>query len=102
MQTASTNKPLHVQAIERSKAKPASANQRCGLSFLKPCMKAAIANRLQASAALTKEGFTENQHTFQRTADLRYFGQAFEVRVAVTQGPVDAVMFAQVAQRFHA
>ncbi|MEP6817433.1 MAG: hydantoinase/oxoprolinase family protein, partial [Marmoricola sp.] len=56
----------------------------------------------QASAALTKEGFTENQHTFQRTADLRYFGQAFEVRVAVTQGPVDAVMLAQVAQRFHA
>ncbi len=44
----------------------------------------------QASAALTKEGFADEQHSFVRTADLRYFGQAFEVRVPVSEGPVDA------------
>ena len=30
MQTASTNSPLHLQAIDRPKPSPASANQRCG------------------------------------------------------------------------
>ena len=40
----------------------------------------------QAAAALTKEGFAEEQHSFVRTADLRYFGQAFEVRVGVPDG----------------
>ncbi len=39
----------------------------------------------QARAALTGEGFAEADHQFVRTADLRYFGQAFEVRVAVPE-----------------
>jgi N-methylhydantoinase A len=56
----------------------------------------------QAAAALTTEGFAEEQHSFARTADLRYFGQAFEVRVAVPDGPVDATMLDEVARRFHA
>ena len=33
MQTASTNSPLHLQPIDRPKATPASANQRCGRVF---------------------------------------------------------------------
>ena len=37
-----------------------------------------------------------------RTADLRYFGQAFEVRVAVPEGDVDEGVLAAVADRFHA
>ena len=37
----------------------------------------------RAAAALTGEGFAPEQHQFVRTADLRYFGQAFEVRVPV-------------------
>jgi N-methylhydantoinase A len=56
----------------------------------------------QAATALTKEGFTEEQHSFVRTADLRYFGQAFEVRVPVPEGPVDQCVLDQVAARFHA
>jgi N-methylhydantoinase A len=56
----------------------------------------------QAATALTKEGFDEEQHSFVRTADLRYFGQAFEVRVPVPEGPVDAGVLDQVAARFHA
>jgi len=56
----------------------------------------------QAATALSKEGFTADEHQFVRTADLRYFGQAFEVRVTVPDGPVDAGTLAQVADRFHA
>jgi N-methylhydantoinase A len=56
----------------------------------------------QAAEALTKEGFEPEEHQFVRTADLRYFGQAFEVRVGVPEGPVDAAVLAEVAARFHA
>jgi N-methylhydantoinase A len=56
----------------------------------------------RAAEALRVEGFPAEQHTFVRTADLRYFGQAFEVRVAVPDGAFDAGAAAQVADRFHA
>jgi len=56
----------------------------------------------QARAALTTEGFAEETHVFQRTADVRYFGQAFEVRVAVDPGPLDRAAVDEVAARFHA
>src|SRR5688572_6779446 len=35
----------------------------------------------KATKALDAEGFPRDQHRFARTVDLRYFGQAFEVRV---------------------
>jgi len=53
----------------------------------------------QAAEALTKEGFDPTEHQFVRTADLRYFGQAFEVRVPVGEGDLDP---AAVADAFHA
>ena len=56
----------------------------------------------QAAEALGKEGFADEQHSFVRTADLRYFGQAFEVRVPVAEGAVDADVLDAVAARFHA
>jgi N-methylhydantoinase A len=37
-----------------------------------------------------------------RTADLRYFGQAFEVRVPVPDGDMDVAVLADVAGAFHA
>ena len=37
----------------------------------------------QAAAALDREGFARAEHRYLRSADLRYFGQAFEVRVPV-------------------
>ncbi|MGH3425782.1 MAG: hydantoinase/oxoprolinase family protein, partial [Nocardioidaceae bacterium] len=55
----------------------------------------------QATVALDKEGFTRDRHQFVRTADLRYFGQAFEVRVPVPDGPVDQALVERVAQAFH-
>lgn len=56
----------------------------------------------RAAAALTKEGFAEAEHGFVRTADVRYFGQAFEVRVGVPDGPITAATLAAVVERFHA
>jgi N-methylhydantoinase A len=49
----------------------------------------------QAASALAREGFAAADQQFVRTADLRYFGQAFEVRVAA-DAPPDAV-----AESFH-
>jgi N-methylhydantoinase A len=76
----------------------------CLEDALDPVTVAGIFDALagQARAALTREGFPEEQHVFVRTADLRYFGQAFEVRVPVSEGPVDAAGLAEVAARFHA
>lgn len=56
----------------------------------------------RAAEALSKEGFAEADHVFVRTADVRYFGQAFEVRVGVPDGPITQDTLATVADRFHA
>ena len=56
----------------------------------------------QARTALSQEGFPEEQHRLVRTADLRYFGQAFEVRVPVPDGVLDGDALASVADGFHA
>ena len=55
----------------------------------------------RAATALTKEGFAPADHQYVRTVDLRYFGQAYEVRVAAPQGRVDAAYAATVAAAFH-
>ena len=56
----------------------------------------------RAAAALEKEGFAAAEHQFTRTVDLRYFGQAYEVRVtAPTDAPVDEAYAAKVAEAFH-
>src|SRR6188472_2426014 len=56
----------------------------------------------QAADALAVEGFAPEQHVFQRTAVLRYFGQAFEVRVPVPEGDLDDAALAAAADAFHA
>lgn len=43
----------------------------------------------RAADALDREGFDRGDHRFRRTVDLRYDGQAFEVRVPAPAGPVD-------------
>jgi N-methylhydantoinase A len=48
----------------------------------------------QAGAALDRQGFAE--HRYLRSADLRYYGQAFEVRVAAGGADLD-----EVTGRFH-
>jgi N-methylhydantoinase A len=56
----------------------------------------------RARAALDAEGFGRDEQRMQRTADLRYVGQAFEVRVPVGEGELDADATELVAQAFHA
>jgi N-methylhydantoinase A len=55
----------------------------------------------RAQDALTSEGFPHSQHRLVKTADLRYFGQAFEVRVDVPDGDLTAESVGQVADAFH-
>ena len=71
---------------------------------LDPAVVAATYDDLtaQARGALLAEGFTEAEHRFDRTADLRYVGQAFEVRVPVSGGDLDPAAVAAVSERFHA
>jgi N-methylhydantoinase A len=56
----------------------------------------------QAQTALDGEGFDRDAQRMQRTADLRYVGQAFEVRVPVADGVLDSSAAEAVAQAFHA
>jgi N-methylhydantoinase A len=55
----------------------------------------------QARDALDAEGFPAHAQRFLRSADLRYFGQGFEVRVPVPAGPLDQTAVEAVAERFH-
>jgi N-methylhydantoinase A len=55
----------------------------------------------QAAASLDREGFPRAAHRYLRSADLRYAGQAFEVRVPAGDGPVDAAFADDVAAAFH-
>ncbi len=56
----------------------------------------------QAHDALAAQGFAAAEHQLIRTADLRYFGQAFEVRVPIAGGPLDPAVAAAAAADFHA
>ena len=55
----------------------------------------------QAHRALDAQGFAPDQHRLSRTADLRYYGQAFEVRVPVGDGRFDAGLANAAADAFH-
>ncbi len=56
----------------------------------------------RAADALDREGFERADHVFQRTVDLRYDGQAFEVRVPAPAGAIDRAFRDQVVAAFHA
>jgi N-methylhydantoinase A len=58
--------------------------------------------REEADAALAREGFAAADRRFVRSADVRYYGQAFEVRVEVADGPVTDELVRQVAAAFAA
>ncbi|NUR62072.1 MAG: hydantoinase/oxoprolinase family protein [Catenulispora sp.] len=46
----------------------------------------------EAEQALDAEGFAKSEQVFKRSADLRYFGQAYEVRVPAPDDDFDAVV----------
>ena len=55
----------------------------------------------QARDGLASQGFGAAAQRLNRTADLRYFGQAFEVRVPVVDGAFDAAAAEAAASAFH-
>ncbi len=55
----------------------------------------------KAREALQREGFPDTEQIVERTADLRYFGQAYEVRVDCPAGEVTADWTDLVAAAFH-
>ena len=55
----------------------------------------------QADEALAREGFEPQTRQFVRTADLRYYGQAYEVRIDLPDGPVTRESAAATAETFH-
>src|SRR5262245_5869523 len=59
--------------------------------------------RLEATAvdALAREGVPESARRLVRLADLRYFGQAWEVTVELPPGEVDAEGAGAIVERFH-
>jgi N-methylhydantoinase B len=60
--------------------------------------------RLEAGArdALAREGVPDAARRVVRLADLRYFGQAWEVTVELPAGEIDAGRAAETVERFHA
>jgi N-methylhydantoinase A len=56
----------------------------------------------QATRALAAEGFSAAEMRLARSADLRYFGQAWEVRVDVPSGPLNRAAADIAVDRFHA
>jgi N-methylhydantoinase A len=55
----------------------------------------------RAAAALDAEGFPRPAQRYLRSADLRYYGQAFEVRVPAPDGPVDRSLTEATVAAFH-
>jgi N-methylhydantoinase A len=70
---------------------------------LDPATLAPVFSGLQdlASSALFRQGFSGSDHAFVRSADLRYIGQAFEVRVGAPAGDIDDSFASSVVERFH-
>ncbi|MFL5795415.1 MAG: hydantoinase/oxoprolinase family protein [Actinomycetota bacterium] len=70
---------------------------------LDPAAAAATLAALEARAArsLDAEGFARGEQRYLRSADLRYYGQAFEVRVPVPDGPVDLDLTEATVAAFH-
>jgi N-methylhydantoinase A len=55
----------------------------------------------QAISSLKRAGFADEVHVLARSADLRYLGQAFEVRASAPSGDIDGDFVATVVDRFH-
>ena len=58
--------------------------------------------RREGRERLASEGFDPGERRFERSLDLRYAGQSFDLRVPVPDGAVDETVLATAAERFHA
>jgi N-methylhydantoinase A len=68
-----------------------------------PAMEAALAGlAARAHDGLAAQGFAADASRLVRSADLRYYGQAFEVRVPIGAGPASPELSEAAAADFHA
>jgi len=57
--------------------------------------------RAEGDSELDSEGIAPGRRQFERTADLRYVGQSFDLSVPVPDGEIDAETLETVERRFH-
>lgn len=69
-----------------------------------PASLTAMYSRLEAEAHthLEREGVPVDRRRTLRSADIRYFGQAYEVRIEMPAGPLTADTLRSTVERFHA
>jgi N-methylhydantoinase A len=79
-----------------------TAVQRDDVLDLEPVNACYLRLEDQARQALAAEGFAADEMHVVRSADMRYFGQAWEVRVEVPSGPIDRAAADLAVDRFHA
>jgi len=79
-----------------------TAVQRDDVLDLEPVNAGYLRLEDQARQALAAEGFAAHEMHLVRSADMRYFGQAWEVRVEVPAGIIDRAAADVAVDRFHA
>jgi N-methylhydantoinase A len=79
-----------------------TAVQRDDTLDLEPVNSTFVRLEDQARQALAAEGFAAHEMQIVRSADMRYFGQAWEVRVEVPAGTLDRAAAEVAVDRFHA
>ena len=55
----------------------------------------------QAAAQLERDGFSGDSALLERSADCRYVGQGYELRIPLPPGPVDAAWLERARETFH-
>ena len=55
----------------------------------------------QAAAQLARDGFSGDQALLERSADCRYVGQGYELRIPLPPGPVDDAWLERARETFH-
>src|SRR6185295_7065240 len=80
------------------------ATRRLRLDGLEPAaLEALFADFVrEGEARLTQDGVPPADRRMQRSADLRYHGQSFELPVPVPEGPLAAADVARLREQFHA
>jgi N-methylhydantoinase A len=78
-----------------------TAVQRDDTLDLEPVNAMYVRLEEQARQALVAEGFADPEMQIVRSADMRYFGQAWEVRVEVPAGTLDRTAADVAVARFH-
>ena len=102
---AQPGQPVGVRAADRRRPQRLRADRghpAARLDLGEPAGRRRRPDGRRPTQALEREGFAPAERRFERTADLRYFGQAYEVRVRVADGAIDARTAAEaVADAFH-